>query len=94
MSPHYCKSLVDASGAPWHGEPIRPFGPTEGFFKGNKSIENAAKCRNPCTSQNLSCKQGFEAFNPINFLSFVYYKKFLEVQKPFFKKVFGLRGQK
>jgi hypothetical protein len=29
--------------APWHGRPIRPFRPTEGFFNGNETAAKATK---------------------------------------------------
>jgi ATP-dependent Lhr-like helicase len=35
------KFLQGVQGAPWHGEPIRPFGPPEGFFNKIEPTENA-----------------------------------------------------
>ena len=51
-------------GTPRRGEPIRPFGPSEGFFNRIEPAENEAKCRVLFNSLRLAYKRGIEAFGP------------------------------
>ena len=60
--------LLQVRLAPWHGGPIRPFGPPEGFFKWIEMAVNATKCRMLYNSLEFASKRGIEAFNLLNFL--------------------------
>jgi hypothetical protein len=56
------KKSCGGPGTPWHGGPIRPSRPPEGFVNRIAPVEIVTTYRMPFNSLELPCKRGIEAF--------------------------------